>query len=208
MNIGVICGSHRQNSQSERVGKYIQKELERATACKKAWLYTLAGNPLPLWSEDVWDKKHKWHAHLDKLSQQLRGADGFVIIAPEWNGMVPAALKNFFLLWHKQELAHKPAMLVAVSAGTGGAYPIAELRMSSYKNQFLCYMPDHIIIRHVGEESFEELSSAEISQPESTDPCIRKRIRYTLGMLCAYSEALQQVRNSGAWDPQRYTTGM
>ena len=207
MNIGIICGSHREKSQSERIGKYIKDALTLNTPCEQAWLYSLGGNPLPMWREDVWDKKHTWHDQLNNLSKQLRNADGFVIIAPEWNGMVPAGLKNFFLLWHAHEMAHKPAMLVAVSAGMGGSYPIAELRMSSYKNQFLCYMPDHIIVRQIQEVDFTmPVSKPAIKQDQERD--IHARINYTLNMLCAYSKALRQVRESGVWNPEDYPTGM
>ncbi len=40
-------------------------------------------------------------------------------------------------------------LIVAVSSGAGGAYPVAELRMSSYKNSRICYIPEQIIIRDV-----------------------------------------------------------
>ena len=63
--------------------------------------------------------------------------------------MVPAKLKNFLLYCSKDELAHKPALLVSVSAGLGGSYPIAELRISSYKNNRLCYLPENVIIRNI-----------------------------------------------------------
>ena len=64
--------------------------------------------------------------------------------------MVPAALKNFFLLWAATgELSHKPALPCAVSAGEGGAYVISELRMSSYKNNRLCWLPEQLIARQV-----------------------------------------------------------
>jgi len=56
--------------------------------------------------------------------------------------MAPAGLKNFFLYAGNTALAHKPAYLVGISASRGGSYPIAELRMSSYKNSYLCYIPN------------------------------------------------------------------
>ena len=49
------------------------------------------------------------------------------VVSPEWNGMVPSMLTNFFLLCSNNELAHKPGLLVGVSSGTGGSYPVAEL---------------------------------------------------------------------------------
>ena len=41
------------------------------------------------------------------------------------------------------------AQACAVSASDGGAYVIAELRMSSYKNNRLCWIPEHLIARQV-----------------------------------------------------------
>jgi hypothetical protein len=39
-------------------------------------------------------------------------------------------------------------LIIAVSGGAGGgAYPVAELRMSSYKNSRICYLPEHLIVR-------------------------------------------------------------
>ena len=59
-------------------------------------------------------------------------------------------MKNFFLLWAATgELSHKPALPCAVSAGEGGAYVISELRMSSYKNNRLCWLPEQLIARQV-----------------------------------------------------------
>ena len=77
--------------------------------------------------------------------------DELVVMSPEWSGMVPAGLKNFFLLCGADHLAHKPGLIVGVSASLGGSYPIAELRTSSYKNTRLCYIPDHVIVRNVGQ---------------------------------------------------------
>ena len=72
-----------------------------------------------------------------------------MVIAPEWHGQVPAGLKNFFLICGRAEVGHKPALITTVSSGDGGAYPVAELRMSSYKNNRICYIPEQLIIRNV-----------------------------------------------------------
>ena len=56
---------------------------------------------------------------LPALKSELDACEGFVVIAPEWHGMVPAALKNFFLLWAATgELSHKAALpLRCISGG-------------------------------------------------------------------------------------------
>ena len=147
MKISIINGSHRLNSQSLKVANYIQTLLNGGIS-EQSWLFSLAGNPLPLWDQGVWDGDLEWTQLLTPIKEQLASSDAFVVVSPEWHGQVPAGLKNFFLLLGKNELGHKPALIVSVSSGEGGAYPVAELRMSSYKNSRICYIPEHVIIRH------------------------------------------------------------
>ena len=117
--------------------------------------------------------------------------------------MVPSGLKNFFLMWGNNELAHKPALIVAVSSGVGGAYPVAELRMSSYKNNRICYIPEQLIIRDVE----NVLNDSGENDPES-DPYYRERTEFALNMLHQYASALQSVRSSeGIYNP-KFKNGM
>ena len=204
MKISIISGSHRINSQSEKVSRYIQRTLEEQDICDETWLYLLAGNPLPLWDESIWEADPDWMARLQPISEQLAGSDGFVIVCPEWHGQVPAGLKNFFLMWSKGELAHKPALIVTVSSADGGAYPVAELRMSSYKNNRLCFIPEHVIVRHV--ESV--LNADEEQNNPETDRYFRERIFYALGVLREYALALVRVRESGAVSLDVFKNGM
>mgnify|MGYP005750370739 FL=1 len=204
MKISIISGSHRHDSQSEKVARHIRASLEQHGLCDATWLFRLAGNPLPLWDQGIWDGDPDWKARLEPLSQQLHESDAFVIVSPEWHGQVPAGLKNFFLLWGKGELAHKPALIVAVSSGDGGAYPVAELRMSSYKNNRICYIPEQIIVRNVE----KVLNDDPAQNNESADAYFRDRIRYALTQLKEYAIALRQVRASGATDRSVYKNGM
>ncbi|MFK5895125.1 MAG: NAD(P)H-dependent oxidoreductase [Pseudomonadota bacterium] len=203
MKIAIISGSHRNNSQSLKVAKHIQQTLSDGI-CDESWLYSLEGNPLPLWDEGVWDKEPKWLDILTPLREQLSNCDAFVIITPEWHGQVPAGLKNFFLLFGKNELGHKPALIVAVSSGVGGSYPVAELRMSSYKNSRLCYIPEQVIIRDV--ESI--LNQQESENDKRVDSYIRERLHWSLNILKEYAIALKQVRDSGVTETEKFTNGM
>lgn len=203
MKIAIISGSHRQNSQSIKVAKHIQKTLE-AGICHETWLYSLEGNPLPFWDEGVWSGEKKWLDILNPLREQLASCDALVIITPEWHGQVPAGLKNFFLLFGKNELGHKPALIVSISAGAGGAYPVAELRMSSYKNSRLCYIPEHVIIRDV--EAI--LNESESENDARSDSYIRERLQWALGILKEYAVALKQVRSSGVTETDKFGNGM
>ncbi len=206
MKIGIISGSHRPNSQSSKVGRYIEQTLTEQGLCDSCWFYDLAGNPLPLWEESVWDPDHaQWQNMLEPLREELHSCDAFVVISPEWHGMVPAGLKNFLLMWTAAgELAHKPALIVAVSAAVGGAYPVAELRMSGYKNNRLCFLPEHLIVRNVG--SVFNADSAD-NDPKS-QKYLTERTLYCLKLLREYGLALRQVRESGKASLAVYGTGM
>jgi len=203
MKISIISGSHRENSQSHKVAKVIQRILE-AGICDETWLFNLAGNPLPLWDEGVWNNEQRWQDVLDPIKEQLASSDAFVIISPEWHGQVPAGLKNFFLLFGKNELGHKPAQIVTVSSADGGSFPVAELRMSSYKNNRLCYVPDHIILRNVE----KILNDNAEDNDESADAYFRERIEWSLNILKEYAVGLKHVRDSGVTETDKFNNGM
>jgi hypothetical protein len=107
-------------------------------------------------------------------------------------------------MWGKGELAHKPALIVTVSSADGGAYPVAELRMSSYKNNRLCYIPEQVIVRNVESVLNDD---AEKNNPDA-DSYFRERIAYALGILKEYSLALRAVRASGAASLEIFKNGM
>lgn len=206
MKIGIVTGSHREDSQSEKIGRYAARQLESQSLCDETFLYSLGGNPLPFWDEGLWSGDPKWDLALGELRHELASCDGFIVVAPEWHGMVPAGLKNFFLLFSGSgELAHKPALIVAVSGGAGGgAYPIAELRMSSYKNSRICYLPEHLIVRNAGKVFNEDKSE---NDPDSHS-YLHGRLNYCLEMLGEYTKAFQQIRASGKTSLEDYKNGM
>ena len=204
MKITIISGSHRKNSQSEKVARFMQKTLEQNKLCDETWLYSLAQNPLPLWDESIWEGDPAWKERMAPIHAQLSESDGFVVVSPEWHGQAPAGLKNFFLLCGMDQVGHKPALITTVSSADGGAYPVAELRMSSYKNNRICYIPEQIIVRHV--ESV--LNDDPAKNDPDADGYFRERIRYALGILTGYAKALQQVRASGITDTDTFKNGM
>ncbi|MCP3849694.1 MAG: NAD(P)H-dependent oxidoreductase [Gammaproteobacteria bacterium] len=212
MRIAIISGSHRQKSQSLKVAKHIQVALRVNDECD-TWLYSLEGNPLPLWDEGVWNGEQKWLDILTPIREELSLCDALVVITPEWHGQVPAGLKNFFLLFGKNELADKPALIVSVSSGIGGSYPVAELRMSSYKNSRICYIPEHVIIREVESvlnDSNQEQANQnpDVETNERSDRYIRERLDWSLNILKEYAKALKLVRASGVTETDKFTNGM
>jgi NAD(P)H-dependent FMN reductase len=200
MKIAVISGSHRKDSQSARVAAFIAGEVSAANGTPT--VISLSGNPLPLWDEGVWSDDPKWQEVWGPISAQLKESDAFVIVSPEWAGMVPPGLKNFMLLCSTADVGHKPALIVSVSSGVGGTYPVAELRTSSYKNNRLVYIPEHVIVRNV-----EEMLHGDVPASDRDD-ATRARIRYGVKVLGEYAKALKLVRASGVVDHKSFPFGM
>lgn len=194
-HIVLLSGSNRSNSQSVKVARYLRDRLEKLELCDSSELIDLASSRLPLWPEE--DTDSVWNAQ----QSILKKATALIVISPEWNGMACPALKNFFLYAGLGELGHKPALLVGVSAGLGGAYPIAELRASSYKNSRIMYLSEQLIIRNV-----ESMLNSEESSDES-DSRIRARADWALHVLCQYDAALRTIRPAIEHPPE-FSTGM
>jgi NAD(P)H-dependent FMN reductase len=204
MHIVLISGSHRVNSQSLRVTKYLAARLEKLEPGTSTDIIALTGNPLPLWDESFMQKdgqsdlQKKWEPY----KKRLQVADGFVVTSPEWHGMVPAGLKNFFLFCSPKEVGHKPALITTVSASRNGAYPVDELRISSYKNSRICYIPEQIIVRDAATIFVGDTPSGK------EDEFLHDRADFALRVLVDYTKALKPVRDNPALWEKKYSSGM
>lgn len=202
MKFFILSGSHRAEAQTLKIAKYVQSVLTREHPGAETHLFSLSGNPLPLWDEASGGAPD---ALWDPISAELQAADALVVVTPEWSGMATPGVKNFLLNCTADEIGHKPGLIVTVSASRGGSYPVAELRMSGYKNNRLAWLPEHLIVQGV---------EGILNQPDGTagltkdDAFIRQRARYALKLLAEYAKALGQVRASGVVDHKTYRNGM
>jgi len=202
MKLSIITGSHRKESQSAKVGNYIKKFLENTSLFKEIYFLDLAHSEIPFWDEGVWNKDEKWEKIWNPIKVELRSSDAYIFVTPEWGGMVPAKLKNFLLLPKADVTGHKPALIVAVSSGFDGSYPVNELRTSGYKNTKLCFIPDHVIIRHV-EIVLNNYNKAE----DDSDIRIRNRLNHAVEMLYHYCKAFKQLRSTD-FEFNKFMNGM
>ncbi|ENM5733637.1 NAD(P)H-dependent oxidoreductase [Vibrio mimicus] len=182
MKLTLVSGSQRAHSQSLNVANYLKGLAE--AHFDQIEILDLHELDLPFWNEGVWQNSEQWQPWRN-VAQGLKQSDAFVFITPEWHGMATPALKNFLLLTTDDELAHKPALLVSVSASVNGVYPISELRMTGNKNNHICFLPDHLIFRDC-----EQLITAD---HQLTDPQMQARSEYTIALLSAYATALAPV---------------
>ncbi|SFB88122.1 NAD(P)H-dependent oxidoreductase [Pseudoalteromonas denitrificans] len=204
MNLLIVSGSQRKESQSAKVAKYL---TNTATLFNEVTHIELCKYNLPFWDGEQASKSaigSEW----PMLNKKIQKADAMVLITPEWGGMATPILKNFLLMCDAQDTAHKPVLLTSVVSGISGAYPIAELKMNALKNNKLVATPEHLIIRHVE----EVLNNKQLENLTQRDTNLRDRINYSMHMLHQYSQALVQIRIKHKERPfpkqQEYLYGM
>jgi NAD(P)H-dependent FMN reductase len=208
MKVTIISASqrHKLNSQSMKVARYMSQVLidKYSAKDKNIEIISFSDKHYPLWDEGIWDGEKEWSDMLTPIAEKLSASDAFIFIVPEYHGMAPAALKNFLLMHNRHQIGHKPVLLVGVSSSDGGAYPLAELRMNSAKNNRLCYIPEQLVIRHVESVLNDKTSENNVD----TDTYFKDRIHYALGILEQYAIALKGVRESGVTTTEAFNNGM
>ena len=192
----IIAASQQSTSQSRKVADYISHQVDNLGTDSS--VLDLGKAVLPLWNGEPAPDKDL----IKSIRKQLNQATSFVFVVPEWNGMAPPALKNLLTWFGSDQFGHKPVLLCAVSAGQGGAFVIAELRGSSYKNCRLCYLPEHLIIRGVGD-------ALEGEHPvDQSDNDYRDRIDFALKDLLDYDKALATIRPDALERMEDFPNGM
>ena len=187
MKISIISTSHRKNSQSKRISNIFKNfilEIYNSTECFNLDMFD---SNIPVWTSEKKENVNFWEKEFKKISLELNSSNGFIFIVPEYGGMATPNAKNFFLVFNNGELFHKPGLIVSISSGNGGAYPISELRASSYKNSHIMWIPENIIIRNV--EQFSPGKHGEL-----IPPWIDNRIKYSCDLLLKYSEYLKPIQ--------------
>ncbi|WP_313552540.1 NAD(P)H-dependent oxidoreductase [Pseudomonas sp.] len=196
----IICGSDRPASASLKISNYINNLCAENPAVESVQLIDLNQEKIPLWDEGFWVRTPRWESIWHPISCLLKDSDGFIIVTPEWGGMVPPTLKNFLLLCEPSEVGHKPNLIVSCSSSRGGAQPIVELRTSGYKNNKLCHIPDHIHIQKV-DEVIKEITSGR-------NCYFAKRIDWSVKVLLSYAQALKPMRQASFLFDSAYEHGM
>ena len=196
MKICIVSGSQQLNSNSSKLAALFQTQLHSMKVDTS--ILNLAEYPSLLhhYGFETSDKPDLADDKTQVLSQ-LYEADGFVIISPEWGGMLPPALTNLLLLSANGSanglpMAHKPAFAVGVSASAGGSNPISLLKAYSAKNSHLVWLPCHLVVQNV--ESF--LATDWQPSGDSRVEQVQSRMDVGIQTLITYSRQLQPVRES------------
>jgi NAD(P)H-dependent FMN reductase len=150
--ITIVVGSIRQGRKSLAVAEYLHTSFQEKTQLATR-LLDLADYHLPPLEERAEGESALPTAR--KLFQQLGEADGLLVVAPEYKGGVPGALKNVFDYFPPGFLRHKPVGICTVSAGGyGGISCLAQLRLLTLAVGGIP-IPEFIAVSKVNEVSGE-----------------------------------------------------
>jgi NAD(P)H-dependent FMN reductase len=193
MNITIISASTRKDSQSRQVSNYSSSRLTGLGIENN--ILDLHEKRLPLYDDSDENSQASVAGEIKNL---LEKSSGFVFVSPEWDGMFSVGLHNMFHYVDK-EMADKPVLLVGVSSGRGGRYPLQQMRTMGYKNKRFVTISESIYFDHVK----KNLVNGELIDSKS-----RERTDYALKVLAEYAKALETVRKSGVIDYAKFRSGL
>lgn len=125
--ITIISGSIREGRKSHHVALYFENYI-RSNKLAEVEVVDLMECNFPLFTERLaFQKDPSTKAKL--FSEKINGADGVIIVTPEYNGGYPASVKNAIDLLVK-EWYHKPVGIVSVSSGGFGGVNATALLQS------------------------------------------------------------------------------
>lgn len=126
--IAVIVGSTRQGRQTDKLAKWVAKDLDGKA---EADVVDLRDYPIPFLDEAIsprYNPKRKPDAETKKWLDKVAGYDGYVVVTPEYNRSTSAVLKNAIDVL-AYEMQDKPVAIVAHGT-SGGGQAVANLRMA------------------------------------------------------------------------------
>ncbi|USS88107.1 NAD(P)H-dependent oxidoreductase [Fructilactobacillus hinvesii] len=151
--IDIILGSSRTNAEGRKLFQYLQKHASDWIDPTKVILHfmDIAAYQLPLFDEDEAPMDNP-HRQLTENEQRwiadLQQADGYVLLTPEYNHSLPAALKNG-LDYVAYEMQGKPVRILTYAPSARGGQ-FAFLALLPTLNQLGCFvLPKPTIIGRI-----------------------------------------------------------
>lgn len=130
-NISIISSSIREDRKSHHVALYFQNYLTE-NKLANSQILDLKAYDFPLFEQKLSLQKNPKPNVLD-FANKIKSSDGIIIVTPEYNGSIPASLKNVIDLLY-EEWHRKPIAFSTVSSGDfGGLQAITHLQFIFWK---------------------------------------------------------------------------
>lgn len=199
MLLQIIVGSTRPTRAADRVTPWVAAAA--ANSVMDLEVLDLAGWPLPFFSEhlgtigDIADPTYS-DPLVRSWNKTVARADAFLIITPEYNHGVPAALKNALdTVWLSGAFRNKPIGFVGYSAGVGGGIRAIEHLVQIAVEQEAAPLRGAVVIPYV-HDAFDDMGIA-------SSVVARATLQVLLDDLAWWATALARARNAGELEPSR-----
>ncbi len=201
MKITIINGSNRENAQSFRIAKWVKTRLDLNHKDIEVDFVDLREVDMSFVPDEYWAGESKKAKAMAAEYKKIDESDAVIVVTPEWGGLASPVLKHFILM-SGYAFAHKPVLVVGVSATpVGGIRPVEDIK-HTFKNARGVFMPEPIVINSVN--SFALNDKVETEHDEHMFP----RVDYSLRLLEQYAKGLKIVRESGVIDHEKFEFGM
>ena len=194
----VIMGSTRPTRAADRIVPWVLSQAQ-AHGGFEVELVDLRDWPLPFFAEhfgtigDMADPTYS-EPLVRAWNKKVKAADAFLVVTPEYNHSVPAALKNAIdSVWLSFGFRNKPVAALGYSAGIGGG-----IRSIEHLAQ-MCVEADAVPLRNatvipIVNDAFDEEGSP-------VNPMTAASLTITLDDLAWWSSVLEKARAEGELVP-------
>jgi len=158
MNIEIISGSPSAASLSNRVARFLKKQLLEKTEHQVNIIDVRDWNLPPV--QEVWTSEEKAPFAFQSLAKRMFQADAFILVSPEFNGSYTPAMKN--LLDHFPKQHHKTFGIVTASPGAFGGIRASQ-QMQLLVGGLFGILAPHMLIVPTVDKKFSE--NAELLEP-------------------------------------------
>lgn len=144
----VISGTNRPGAQTRRLAGHVQASYA-AVEGVDAQLLDLGALPIELLAPGAYAQKP---AAFAPFAEAVLGADGLVVLSPEYNGSYPGVLKLFIdMLPFPVAFERRPVAFIGLAAGRWGALRAIEQLQGvfGYRNAFV--FPNRVFVPGVGD---------------------------------------------------------
>ncbi|MFD9735780.1 NADPH-dependent FMN reductase [Umezawaea sp. NPDC059074] len=194
----VITASTRPTRAADRVVPWVLSHL-REHAGFDAELADLRDWPLPFFAEhsgtigDLADPTYS-EPLVRAWNKKVKDSDAFLVVTPEYNHSVPAALKNAIdTVWLSFGFRHKPVATVGYSAGIGGGIRSIEHLAQMFVETEAVPLRNATVIPFVN-DAFDE-------HGQPVNPMTAASLTITLDDLAWWTSALAKARAEGELPP-------
>lgn len=143
--IYIISGTNRRGSRTLQISKFLQGLYEKQGV--KAEIIDLCNVGLEAIAGLEYSKSLP--PAMQEAVEKINGANGLVVVCPEYNGSMPGALKYFIDHWsYPDSYEFRPIALVGLGARWGGLRPVEHLQgVFGYRNSYI--YPERVFISNV-----------------------------------------------------------